>query len=476
MSGDVRPPRTLLGLPALFWVIWCAVLVLWTGRFVVPFLSLYLTTQVGVTASSAGAIVACYGFGGILASLGGGFVSDRYGRLRTIAASQIGGALLLVALSFARTPAMLAVVLFVYGAVGQVAGPALSALIADLVPPHLRERGYSFQVWAMNAGFAIGPVLAAMLERVSFSLIFYVEAATTILVTVVLAVVLRRAARQDASAPGRQHSSGVPSTSGVSGTSGASRTLAEPAGSAGAAAPVGAAGPVAVPHATGSAVPAGAGVPEPRPTARAAYATVLRDRVFLTFVAVMIGYTVVYFQSSSSLPIAMTALGLSVGQFSALLTINGVLLCLLQVPVIRIIERHSTSRVLTVAFGLTALGYLIQVFADQWWHFAAATVVWTLGELGTFPVASTVVANLAPHLFRGTYQGIYNLTWSGSHALAPLLGGLGLVVLGGGGLWLCCVGVLVGVIVAAHVTRGPRESREALARAEVPVLTGAVPD
>ena len=42
---------------------------------------------------------------------------------------------------------------------------------------------------------------------------------------------------------------------------------------------------------------------------REGYAEVFSDRVFMLFVVLMIGYTVVYFQNTSGLPIAMAELG-----------------------------------------------------------------------------------------------------------------------------------------------------------------------
>ncbi len=65
-------------------------------------------------------------------------------------------------------------------------------------------------------------------------------------------------------------------------------------------------------------------------------------------------------------------------------------------------------------------------------------VLWTLGELGTFPIAATTVANIAPKDVRGTYQGLYNLVWSLSNAFSPLVGGWILNAFGSRVLWICC--------------------------------------
>ncbi len=414
----------IFGLPRRYWLLWVAVLILWTGRFVTPFLASYLTTDLGIDAGTTGLVISAYGFGGILASLFGGALSDRWGRLPVVLVSQLGSAVMLVVLASIGDPVMMAIALFAYGAIGQMGAPALSAFIADLVPIAKRERAYSLQVWAMNFGFAVGPIIATSLAKISFSLIFYVEAGTLVLISVILAVVLR----------GGTHGAG-------------NGSLVTDKLASGGLEPAGPEGKVDTPERSATGL-------------RDGYRAVFGDRVFLIFVLLMIGYTLVYFQNTSGLPIAMGELGLTTDDYARLLTINGALLCLFQLPMIKVIERFDKNLVLVVAFLVTAVGFGLQIIATSWTMLAVATAVWTVGELGTFPVAATTVANLAPEAFRGTYQGIYNLTWSFSHGLAPIVGGAIIHWAGGPVLWTICAGFLVLVAVGALITRRPRVARE----------------
>ena len=45
--------------------LWVTLLILWMGRFVTSFLSMYLVSDMHVSAGVAGTIVSMYGFGGI---------------------------------------------------------------------------------------------------------------------------------------------------------------------------------------------------------------------------------------------------------------------------------------------------------------------------------------------------------------------------------------------------------------------------
>ncbi|WP_062204091.1 MFS transporter [Demequina salsinemoris] len=392
-------------------MIWLGVLVLWTGRFVVPFLSTYLVSGPGLSVQQATMAVSMYGAGGVVATLVGGMLSDRIGRLPVLMASFVGSAALLLAIPSATTLSALVPVLLAYGFAGQLGGPALSAMVADRVAPDARQRAFVMQVWAMNLGFALGPVIAVRLERISFTLIFVVEAAVCVVVAVFLGATLRERGRF---------------------------------GNA----------PWAVPATTEAT---------PRLRALAGFAGAVTDRAFVTLVALMLVFTVAYLQSTSTLPLVMTSQGLSLDSYAALLTLNGVLLCALQVPAMRVIERVPPSVALAVGVGVTALGFVVQVFADSPRTYAIAVITWTIGELATFPVASAMVAALAPARLRGTYQGVYGIVWSGAHALAPMLGGFVLAHAGARVMWsgfaTAVAAVAVGLLLTARSRQAVVERR-----------------
>lgn len=385
----------------MFWTVWVGVFALWIGRFVVPFLSIYLTEDVELDASTVGVVLAAYGAGGIAASLVAGYLSDRFGRTPVIVLGELGAGALILLIPLQSDAAGLAVALFAYGAVGHIAGPAMNALIVDLVAPSLRERAFALNAFAMNAGFAIGPIIAASLAAVAFWLVFVVEAVILTLVATLIAAVL-------------------------------------------------------IPRRIGQR----AFISHP-PSMREGYRFVLRDSVFIVFLVAMIAYMAIYAQGTSTLPIAMTQEGYTVAQYSVLLTLNGVILCVLQIPLIRVFERLPSTVILTAGILLTGVGYVVQATASSWEQYAIAVTLWTVGELGTFPVAAAVVANLAPSRYRGLYQGLFGLVFTAGFAIGPLLGGAGYQLLGGPALWYTCAALLFVIAVVIFVDRKRRASRQA---------------
>lgn len=394
-----------LGLPIAFWVLWSAVLVLAIGRFVSPLLASFLANDRDLDAATIGLVVAAFGAGGTLAALLGGYFADRFSRLGVIVVGELSSAVLLVVLAQpGESVAVTTGLLFAYGFTAHLANPALASLVSERVAPHQRERAYSLYTWAMNCGFAIGPLCAAWLSTYSFALVFYLEAMMLVAVAGLLALTLRRSG--GAAAPRGQHITLITS-----------------------------------------------------------FGVLARDRVFLLFVLAMMMFMAVYFQCITTLPIVMGEAGFSVPSYGLLLTINGVLLCLFQIPFIRVLERIRTTTILAWAMGLSIAGYLVQAFATAWWHYAVAVVLWTLGELGVYPVASTITADLAPPHLLATYQGINGLNNTAGLMLASLAGGVLLTAVGAQGLWLCCIAALVVVLALFLGTGRSREQRQRDGRA-----------
>src|SRR3990172_5863676 len=67
-------------LPPTYWFLWFGTVVNRLGGFVVPFLTLYLTSQRAISPSRAALMVSLFGAGSFLSQLSGGEMTDRLGR------------------------------------------------------------------------------------------------------------------------------------------------------------------------------------------------------------------------------------------------------------------------------------------------------------------------------------------------------------------------------------------------------------
>ena len=373
---------------------------LYLGTFVNRFGSFVLPFLVlylirrGYTVVQAGAVVGLYGVGSLLASVVGGYLADRVGRRTAIAVSMFTSAAILVALSQAQQLAAIAVLTALAGLTAELYRPASSALLADLVPVGRRVTAFALYRLAINAGFAMGPAAAGFLADRSFLWLFWGDALTSA-VFGVLAV---------AALPERPH--GKP-----------------------------------VQEGRGEVVRA-----------------ILQDRIFVRFLVASIVVGFVYVQSTSTFALHVRDSGLSNAIYGSLISVNGLMVIVLELGVTSVTQRLRPRRVIAsgmllvgVGFGLTALAHTVPALA-------LTVVVWTLGEILNAPVASAYVADIAPPHMRARYQGAWGLTWGLAAILAPLVG-TRVYAWNASGFWLLCASL--GVLAAGLVLIGREPVRPA---------------
>ena len=146
------------------------------GTFVAPFLVLYLTGERGLSAAFAGAALAAWGLGGLLATPLAGFTADRFGRRITLLVCMLGAGVSLAVLGAARAPWLILLAAFLSGATADAFRPATNAMVADIVPDELRPRAYSASFWATNLGFSVAALTGGALAAAGWWWLFAVDA------------------------------------------------------------------------------------------------------------------------------------------------------------------------------------------------------------------------------------------------------------------------------------------------------------
>ncbi len=149
------------------------------------FLVLFLTQERGLSATTAGAIVAAIGVGDIGSQLLGGWLGDRIGRRHTMLVGFLGSAVALIALGSAESmPAIVAAVVGV-GLMSELYRPAISAVVADL-PAEQRVRAFGLLFWAANVGFTISTVAAGALVQQGYGILFWINAAASVVAALIV--------------------------------------------------------------------------------------------------------------------------------------------------------------------------------------------------------------------------------------------------------------------------------------------------
>jgi MFS family permease len=175
-------------------------------------------------------------------------------------------------------------------------------------------------------------------------------------------------------------------------------------------------------------------VPETRPDiadhepALRGLARVAADRAFLAFAGLQLAALVVFTQFQLGLPLDMRAHGQGSRSFAWLMAFNCAGVVVLQPWLAPRLRRFDSSRLLAISSVLFGLGYglnalvpglarsldelgLADAHAASFVLYLAGAALWTVGEVVGFPVASALVADLAPVALRGRYQGAFAMVW-----------------------------------------------------------------
>ncbi|WP_433613158.1 MDR family MFS transporter [Dactylosporangium sp. CA-139114] len=401
---------TIGGLPSLYWYLWTGMLINRVGGFVALVLSLYLTSARHLTISAAGLVVGVYGIGGIAGVLLGGVLADRWGRRPTLLLAHFGAVAVLGGLTLARPIPAIAVLAALLGLMHAMPGPAFVAAIVDVTPADDRSRAFNLQFWAFNLGMAVASVLAGALAEVSFTLLFAVDAAGTLVTALLLLWKVhetRPAHRVAAKAAGGLH-------------------------------------------------------------------TALTDRAYMLFVGLSLLLAILSTQTSTILPLAITGDGLRPSVYGSVVAYAALLIVVGQLFVPRVIDRWRKGTALAIANVFLGLGFTAVSLADGVLGYLAAATVWTVGSMIAAPPNAAVIAELSPEALRGRYQSVFYLTFPAAGFIAPAAGGVSLqylgdwhwVVCGGLGLLAAAGHLLI------QPARERRVARELAAGEEVAVPVG----
>ena len=347
----------------------------------------------GFSIAESGAAVAAYGGGDMVAGALGGYLADRFGRKNTIAISMFGSAAAMISLSQVHVYAGIMVLAFLAGLVSEARRPASLALLTDMVPRDQRVTAFAVLRLVENVAFAGGIALGGFLANSSFLWLFFGDGASSVVFGAVAVLALPE---------GRRTSR---------------RDEAE----------------------------------------RGGYRILLKDRNFVLFLGATVLLAFVYFQQQATLPLHVRRSGLTNADFGLLLSLNGLLVVLFELPLSSVTMRHAGRRVIAIGFLLVGLGFGLTAVAHSMALLAMTVAIWTIGEMIAAPVSYAYVADIAPEHMRGRYQGLYGLVFSSGAIFGPALGTF-LFQRGEAGFWALC-GTL-GLAAALLVLGGQRARPE----------------
>ncbi len=376
---------TYSGLNRSIYFLFLAQIVNSLGHFVHPFLTLFLTQKMGMSATEAGVYVYISAFVWVPGSMIGGRIADKRARKATMLTFQSLAAATLLPCGFLGTSIAVPWLLILSSFFQGIAEPVNDAMITDMTVADQRKSAFSLLYLGHNIGFALGPVIAGFLFNRYMRWIFFGDAATTAVALVVVAIFTRES---------------KPTEEQIEESFAHDET--------------------------------------PEKAEHGSVWRVLRHRPFLVaFMFIHVLYSLVYSQVGFALPLQLSATFGEAGPryFGIIMTVNAVAVTLFTTFVLN--ATRKIPPVLTVAISglFFAVGFGLLHRFDSFAVLIGLTLLWTIGEILGATNASAYVANHAPITHRARVNAIAPIIMYSGQAFGPPLAGLFIDRFSVAGIW-----------------------------------------
>jgi len=375
------------GLSEEVWWLALITLVNRAGTMVIPFLSLYLTQSLGFTLENVGSIMTSFGLGSLVGAWIGGRLTDRFGFYKVMLISLIATGMLFIGIQFLDDFWAICIGIFILMVFADAFRPAVYVALNAYSKTGNKTRSVSLIRLAINLGFSAGPAIGGIIiGSLGYRGLFWVDGLTCILAGVLLLVVLNP--RKSIVLDNVHHKS-----------------------------------------------------------PKSAYS----DSKYLVFIAAMVLFGFAFVQYFSTIPVYYSEIhSLSEFQIGLLLAMNGFIIFIFEMPLIKYMESRPWSKIshIIIGFILTAISFLILNFISWIGVLTLGMLLVTIGEMIAFPFSNAFAMNRAKRGNQGEYMALYSISFSIAHVFGHNSGMRSVANFGYKSTWygvsiICILGILL---------------------------------
>jgi predicted MFS family arabinose efflux permease len=363
LSSTIRTYRNAYtGLSKETWLLSLIMLINRSGTMVVPFMTLYLTTELGYSISQAGFVFGLFGAGAFSGAWLGGRLTDKIGFYPVQLFTLLVGGLMFFALGQMHTYPLICLFTFLLSFVNEAFRPANSTAIAFYSKEENRTRSYALNRLAINLGWAVGSSIGGWIAHINYELLFWVDGITNISAAVIMWLFLK---------------------------------------------------PLNY-------------IPIKKEAANAVSSlSPYRDKKYLQFVVLTIFFASCFFQLFTNLPVFFKKeLHLSEPFIGLIMAANGIIIAIIEMVIIYKLEgRRNILFYITIGILLVGLSFIMLTAPFSAATVAITMIVLvTFGEILSMPFMNTYWIRRTQPANRGQYAALYTMAWSVAQTLGPMLG------------------------------------------------------
>lgn len=346
--------NTFKGLSNEIWWLALITFINRAGTMVIPFLSLYLKEDLHFSVSQVGWIMSAFGLGSVVGSWIGGKLTDKIGYYKVMVRSLLTTGVLFIALQMLNTFVSICIGIFIVMLVADAFRPAIFVALNAYSKPENKIRSLTLIRLAINLGFSAGPAIGGMIiTGLGYSGLFWVDGITCAIAALVMIKVLNP--------KNAKILDDIKNNNPVS-----------------------------------------------------AY----KDHTFLVFFIAMVLFGIVFLQYFSSITIYYKdAHLLSEFEIGLILGLNGFVIFIFEMPLIKWLESTPFTKLWLVFFGavLTGISFLILNFTSWTGILVIGMLLATLGEMIAFPFSNAFAIERAKKGNQGEYMALYSISFSMAH-------------------------------------------------------------
>jgi len=350
------------GLSREIWLMALTMLINRAGAMVIPFLSLYLTNFLDFTLEDVGWIMSCYGFGSLAGVFIGGKLSDTFGYYKVMYLSLLGTSLIFFSIQFITDFYSLCLGVFSLTLIADMFRPAVWVALDDYSEVENRTRSVTLIRLAINLGFSLGPALGGLLiTYISYSSLFWVDGITCLIASFIIIRFLHQKSQ----------------------------------------------------------------IKKDSKDTKKLKLSPYKDGRYLIFWFAMflIGFT--FMQYFSTIPLYYSQrLGMEEDKIGLMLAMNGLLIFLLEMPIVHSLEKGKLDSLKIVIGGsfLLVLSFLVLNIAPLILLAVVGIFLMTFGEMLGFPFSNSYALDRSKLGNQGAYMALYSMSFSMAHILGPNIG------------------------------------------------------
>jgi len=351
------------GLSQESWMLALVILINRSGSMVLPFLSIYLTANLGYGVKEAGYIISMYGIGSVIGGLGGGWLTDRIGHFKVQWLSLVVSGSLFLVIAYLKDYYILMIGILLVSMIAESLRPANASSIAYYAKPENLTRAFSLNRMAVNLGFSIGPSLGGLLAFYSFKLLFLADGFTCIVAGLVFFFYFRnRKGRKPATREERKLAS----------------------------------------------------------KSRSPFS----DPLYLSFIVLTCLYASMFFQLFMTLPLYYRDVyQLSERGIGGMLTLNGAIVFLVEMVLVYVIgSRYKSGSLIGLGTILLGISFILLNMYAGISILIVSMIILSMSEILAMPYMATIAVERSVEANRGAYMGLYTVSYSGAFIIAPLCG------------------------------------------------------